>query len=80
MVQPMKAQVRNGRLVLDEPTELPEGEIVYLHPVDSVIEEVDYDDEEREALLRAIDEGIEDARAGRHMDIEEFARDLRARR
>ncbi len=27
---PLKAHVQNGRLVLDEPTDLPEGEVVYL--------------------------------------------------
>jgi hypothetical protein len=27
-MQPLKAHVHNGRLVLDEPTDLPEGEIV----------------------------------------------------
>jgi hypothetical protein len=31
---PLRAQVRNGRLVLDKPTDLPEGEVVYLRPVD----------------------------------------------
>jgi hypothetical protein len=29
-MQPLQAHVRNGRLVLDEPTDLPEGEIVEL--------------------------------------------------
>jgi hypothetical protein len=33
-MQPLRAHVRNGRLVLDEPTDLPEGEVVYLQPVD----------------------------------------------
>lgn len=26
-MQPLKAHVKNGRLVLDEPTDLPEGEV-----------------------------------------------------
>jgi hypothetical protein len=30
---PFRARVHNGRLVLDEPTALPEGEIVELLPV-----------------------------------------------
>jgi len=29
-MQPLKAHVRNGRLVLDEPTDLPEGKEVQL--------------------------------------------------
>ena len=45
-MQPLKARVFNGRLVLDEPTDLPEGEVVYLQPVDAD----DMSDEEREAL------------------------------
>jgi len=81
-MQPLKARVHNGRLVLDEPTDLPEGEVVYLHPADAVFgdDEEDYDDEEREALHRALDEGIDEARAGRHMDAEVFARELLARK
>ncbi len=37
MMQPLKAHVHNGRLVLDEPTDLPEGEVVELVPVDEVL-------------------------------------------
>jgi hypothetical protein len=33
---PLKAHVKNGRLVLDEPTELPEGTEVELLAVDEV--------------------------------------------
>jgi hypothetical protein len=29
---PLKAHVKNGRLVLDEPTDLPEGDVVELVP------------------------------------------------
>jgi len=31
---PLKARVKNGRLVLDEPTDLPEGDEVALVPLD----------------------------------------------
>ncbi len=31
-MQALKAQVKNGRLVVDEPTDLPEGEVIYLVP------------------------------------------------
>ncbi|WP_394836210.1 hypothetical protein LVJ94_04790 [Pendulispora rubella] len=47
-MQPLKAQVRNGRLVLDEPTDLPEGEVVELWP--AYIDGDEMDDEERVAL------------------------------
>lgn len=33
----LKAHVQNGRLVLDEPTDLPEGEVVELVPLDEVL-------------------------------------------
>ena len=36
-MQPLKARVHNGRLVLDEPTDLPEGEVIELVPVDEVL-------------------------------------------
>ncbi len=32
-MQPLKAHVHNGRLLLDEPTDLPEGEVVELVPL-----------------------------------------------
>ncbi|HEY5377171.1 MAG TPA: hypothetical protein VIK01_26005 [Polyangiaceae bacterium] len=49
-MQALKAHVHNGRLVLDEPPDLPEGEVVELIPVDEVLATGgDYlDDEERE--------------------------------
>ncbi len=31
---PLKAHVKNGRLVLDEPTDLPEGDVIELVPRD----------------------------------------------
>ena len=34
---PLKAHVKNGRLVLDEPTDLPEGEEIELVPLDEVL-------------------------------------------
>jgi hypothetical protein len=34
---PLRAHVHKGRLVLDEPTDLPEGEVVELVPVDEVL-------------------------------------------
>jgi hypothetical protein len=35
-MQALKAHIHNGRLVLDEPTDLPEGEVVELIPFDEV--------------------------------------------
>jgi len=60
-MQALKAQVRNGRLVLDEPTDLPEGSVVPLeisHDWDNL------DDEERAALHREIAASIAEHKAG----------------
>jgi hypothetical protein len=74
-MQPLKAHVHNGRLVLDEPTDLPEGTEIELMAVDD-----DFDPEERARLLQAIEEGAEDFNRGDHMDGFEFVAQLRARR
>ncbi len=77
----LKARVRGGRLVLDEPTVLPEGEEVELVPVDEVLANGgDFlDDEERERLHQAIDRGLEDGRMGRTTDARTVVAELRAR-
>jgi hypothetical protein len=81
-MQSMKAHVHNGRLVLDEPTDLPEGEVVELLPLDDVLDSGgDYlDDEERAALHRSIEQGIEDFEKGDTEDAFEFLARLKARR
>jgi len=79
-MQPLKAHVRKGRLVLDEPTDLPEGEVVELIPLDEVLstDGDDLDDEERAALHRSIDESIEDEQAGNVEDLSKIIAELRA--
>lgn len=72
---PLKAVVKNGRLVVDEPTALPEGTEIELVPVDE-----DFDPEERARLLAAIDDGIEDFERGDHVDGFDFIAELRAKR
>ena len=49
------ARVKGGRLVVDEPVDLPEGKEVDLEVVDWLD---DVPREEREALLASIDRGI----------------------
>lgn len=80
-MEALKAHVKNGRLVLDEPTELPEGEVVELIPVDSVLANGgDYlDDEERERLHASIQRGLEDVKAGRTVEASQVISKLRAR-
>lgn len=76
----MKARVRNGRLVLDEPTDLPEGEEVELVPVDEVLARGgDYlDDEERAALHAELEASIAEAEAGELVDADVFLAELQA--
>ncbi|MDQ3297430.1 MAG: hypothetical protein M3619_12650 [Myxococcota bacterium] len=71
----IKARVKNGRLIVDEPTTLPEGAEVRLW----VVEGDDLDSEDRAALHDAIREGFEDAKAGRTIDADEWAAELRSR-
>jgi hypothetical protein len=77
----LKAHVKNGRLVLDEPTDLPEGREVELVPVDEVLASGgDYlDDEERERLHASIRRGLEDVKAGRTVEASQVISKLRAR-
>ena len=68
------ARVREGRLVLDEPTTLPEGTQVALLPLDPG----DWlDDTERAALHTALRASDADVAAGRLMDAPEVLRSLR---
>ena len=72
----VKALVKNGRLILDEPTDLPEGTVV---PLEIADDWDDLDEEERAALHESIREGFEDAKAGRTIDAEQWAAELRSR-
>jgi hypothetical protein len=75
VMRALKAHVRAGRLVLDEPTDLPEGTEVEL----TVVEDDDLGPEERARLHEALDAGIAAGRAGDHTDADDFIRDLLAR-
>lgn len=72
----LKARVRNGRLVLDEPTSLPEGAEVWLVPAD----DGEMSDDERAELDDALLEAIADVEAGRTTDADELMAELRAPR
>ncbi|TMA79506.1 MAG: hypothetical protein E6J72_11085 [Deltaproteobacteria bacterium] len=71
----LKARVRAGRLVVDEPTDLPEGTEVELLPLDPG-DWLDADD--RAALHAALRESDADVAAGRLVDADEILRDLRS--
>ena len=71
----IRARVRQGRLVLDEPTELPDGTEIELLPLDPG----DWLDEaDRTALHEALRQSQADVAAGRLVDVEEILRELRA--
>gem|GEM_PF-464610 len=80
-MESVKAQVRNGRLLLDEPSDLPEGQVVELVPLDLVLaRNGDYlDDTERAELHRALEESLEQADRGETMDAFEFLARLAAK-
>ena len=74
MTTPLRAQVKNGRLILDEPTDLPEGTVIELLPIED-----DLDEDDRARLHAAIRRGIQEARAGESVPAEDFLRELRSR-
>jgi len=71
----LKARVSGGRLIVDEPTDLPEGTEVELLPLDPG----DWlDDEDRAALHRALSASGADVEAGRVIEVSEVLRQLRS--
>jgi len=73
-MQSVKARVKNGRLVLDEPTDLPEGTEVTL-----AITENEPDDEERARIIAAIERSMDHVQAGKHVDADVVIARLLAR-
>jgi len=72
----IKATVRGGRILVDEPTDLPDGTVLNLVP--------DGDDgmpqDEIDALNAAIAKSLDEARAGRLIPAREVVEELRRRR
>jgi hypothetical protein len=71
----LKAHVKGGRLVLDEPTDLPEGAEVEIAVLGD-----DLSPEERAELHASLDRALDDSDAGRGVDAWEFLARYRARR
>ena len=70
----LKARVRAGRLVVDEPTDLPEGTELELLPLDPG----DWlDDADRALLHNALRKSEGDIAAGRLVSAEDVLRELR---
>ncbi len=73
---PLRARVRNGRLVLDEPVDLPEGTEVDLVPAD---EGDDLGPDERARLHAALSRAAEQFARGEGIAAEDALRQLRDR-
>ena len=72
----LKARVRAGRLVVDEPTDLPEGTEIELLPLDPG----DWMDEtDKAALHQALSDSDADVAAGRLIDASQILDELRSR-
>lgn len=71
----IRARVRGGRLVVDAPTDLPEGLEVTLAIVDD-----DLDDESRAALEASLEESYAELERGELLDAADVLRGLRASR
>jgi len=71
----LKVQVKNGRLVLNEPSDLPEGAEVEVVVIDD-----DLSVEDRAELHASLDRALDDSEAGRGADAAEYLRRYRARR
>lgn len=72
----IKARVTAGRLVVDEPTDLPDGtelELLLLDPGDWM------DEADRAALHEALGQSAADVAAGRLVDATEILKALRSR-
>lgn len=74
----LKAHIENGRVVVDEPVDLPEGT-----PLELVVAgggEDDLDEEERAALDASIERGWNECQSGAQtVSAEEFIAKLRSR-
>jgi hypothetical protein len=71
----VKARVHAGRLVLDEPTDLPDGTEIELLPLDPG----DWlDDADRAALHEALRQSESDVATSRLISAEEILKELRA--
>lgn len=68
----IRARVKNGQIVLDEPVEPDDGAEVLVIPDDT-------NSEERAELGTMLDESFEELQAGRTVDGPTYLRELRSR-
>ena len=72
----LRAHVQNGHVVLDEPTELPEGTAVEIDGLRVMDEDDGFSTLERQKILRGIDEGLAAIARGEYVDAEAFVDQL----
>jgi predicted DNA-binding antitoxin AbrB/MazE fold protein len=72
----LKARVENGRLRLDEPTDLPEGTEVEVELV--IVGGDELNEEERARLHASLDRALDDEDASRFVDTDDFLAEVRA--
>lgn len=77
-----KVRVENGRIKLDEPTDFPNGTELYPVPAGQLEDVVllrddGLDDEEREELLKALDDSLAEADAGKAEDFSKLIAEIR---
>ena len=82
-MQGPRIRVENGRIKIDEPTELPNGTepyVVSAEALDDIVllRDDGLDENERKQLHASIRRGIEDGRAGRVTDLDEVLVELEA--
>jgi hypothetical protein len=77
LMNAVKAEVKNGRLLVDEPTDLPDGTVIYLEPVAG---DDEMDAAERAELLQSIDDGLAEVDAGEVHDLKDVIASLGTRR
>ena len=71
----LTVQVKNGRLVVDEPTDLPDGAEVEIVVIDDKLT-----NEERAELHASLDRALDDSEADRSMDAGDYLKQYRAHR
>ena len=76
-MSPLRARVEKGRIILDEPTTLPEGTVVDLVADD---EGDNLTEDERRILHEALEASWKSAEAGRLRPASEILDELRQRR
>lgn len=77
VVNALKAHVRNGRIIVDEPVDLPDGAELHLYLYDAAADAML--PEERTALERALERSLAQADAGELIEADDLLAELEQR-